>query len=73
LVYILVKAAAEVAKQQMRSDKVHAQEIVLTLCFQRRGACAWWPGPCRPPQGAVMAVLRPIAAVDASTAGVFEK
>jgi hypothetical protein len=48
--------AAMEAKQKRYSDKVHAQERVLELCFQRRGACAWRPGPCWPPQGAVMAV-----------------
>jgi hypothetical protein len=47
-------AAMEAAKQQRCSDKVHAQERVLELCFQRRGACAWRPGPCWLPQGAVI-------------------
>jgi hypothetical protein len=58
--------AAEATKQQMHSDKVHAQERVPVLCLQRGAACAWQPGPCWPPQGAVMAVLRRLAGVDAS-------
>jgi hypothetical protein len=65
-------AAMEAAKQQRCSDKVHAQERVLELYFQRRGACAWRPKPCWPPQGAVMAVLRRVAAVDTSTAAIAE-
>jgi hypothetical protein len=66
-------AAMKAAKQQMRSDKVHTKERVMSLCFQRGALVHGGQCPVGLPQGAVMAVLRravAVAAVDASTAAI---